>query len=29
MNFGQKIKEFSPFYKYIDDEDFNKLINKY
>lgn len=29
MNIGQKIKEFSQFYKYIDDEDFNKLINKY
>lgn len=29
MNIGQNIKEFSQFYKYIDDEDFNKLINKY
>ena len=29
MNIGQKIKEFLPVYKYIDDEDFNKLINKY
>ena len=29
MNIGQKIKEFSQFYKYIDDEGFNKLINKY
>ena len=29
MNIGQKIKEFSSFYKYSGDEDLNKLINKY